>query len=232
MLLYSAVQRQSLTDCYVNRKLQKELSRVCQQNYVRKNCCWEKKQPHLISNIQDLTIYTLHSVSKQLSIFTSEVPCSSSIIMKNIITVCFMEFTRVTCNTVRRIKAACNFMFSWCSDKMSCLSCSRLNKGLPASILSLWKHSMGTERHTHPFNAVSLWCASSHAYYITGLLLPGLTPLANLCTLCYTWAIYTLHPRQAWSKIPLQSIIHWETFQNRSGSGFGCAGIDRGAHNK
>ena len=33
--------------------------------------------------------------------------------------------------------------------KMSCLSCSRLNKGLSVSILSLWKHSMGTERHTH-----------------------------------------------------------------------------------
>lgn len=68
---------------------------------------------------------------------------------------------------------------------------------------------------THPFNAVSLWCANSHASYITGLLLPGRTPLTNPCTLCCTWAIYTLHPRHGSSKIPLQSIIHWETFQNR-----------------
>ncbi len=94
-----------------------------------------------------------------------------------------------------------------------------------------WVQSI-THTHTHPFNAVSLWCANSHAYYITGLLLPGLTPLTNPCTLCCTWAIYILHPRQGWSEIPLQSIIHWETFQNREGSGFGCTGIDQGANNK
>lgn len=71
--------------------------------------------------------------------------------------------------------------------------------------------------HTHTHNAVSLWCANSHAYYITGLLLPGLTSLTTPCTLCCTWAINTLHPRRGWSKIPLQSIIHWETHQKREG---------------
>lgn len=54
--------------------------------------------------------------------------------------------------------------------------------------------------HTHPFNAVSLWRANSHASYITGLLLPGRTPLTNPCTLCCTWAIYTQHPRHGSSK--------------------------------
>lgn len=101
-----------------------------------------------------------------------------------------------------------------------CLSCSSLNKGISMSVLSRWKYSMGTEpppTHTHSLNAVSLWCANSHDYYITGLLLPGLTPLTIPCTLCCTWAINTLHPRRGWSKIPLQSIIHWETHRKREG---------------
>lgn len=125
-------------------------------------------------------------------------------------------------------------MFTNRSNKISCLSCGKLDKGLPVSILSLWKHSMGTEHHTHPFNAASLWCANSHAYYITGLLLPGLTPLINTRTLCCTWTIYIQHPRQGWSKIPLQSIIHWETFQNTEENEFVCTGwgVGEGANNK
>jgi len=130
------------------------------------------------------------------------------------------------------IKDTYILLFANAMKKNSCLSCSRLNKRLPLTILSFWKHSMGTEYHIHPFNAVFQWCANSHAYYITELLLPGLTPLINPCTLCCTWAIYILHPTRGWSKIPLQSIIHWETFQNRVEKGLRCTGIDQGADNK
>lgn len=106
----------------------------------------------------------------------------------------------------------------------------QIHKGLSESYYQYrkteWARSL-----THPFNAVSLWCASSHVYYITQLLLPGLTPLTkSMHTLLHMSYLYLL-PRLAAQKYCSVN-YSLRTIPEQSRSRFREAGIDPEPNNK
>ena len=85
-----------------------------------------------------------------------------------------------------------------------------------------------THTHTHPFNAVSLWCANSHAYYITGLLLPGPRRPWQIHARSATHELFINCTQDgAGQKYRSSQLFIEKHSQTELGVGSGCTGIDQ-----